>query len=750
MRRPRFPSSFALVLVVAVARAAPAQNPAPSDSAAPPALPDPDSVVARAIARRHEVLSSIGNVRYDAYVKFVARDLSPRRNPARSVLFLAETHSAAYWEPRRRYQETIEARHQTRGFGAPRSLVAVSDVADVTQTRIVLGPYSGAGRPGGGGFERAAFGRERSGRQYAVLSPLGRGAPGHYDFRLLDTLEVNGRRAFRLAVIPRSSSTPLFVGTIVIADSTFDVLTMDLGVNDAVRFASVRNLRYQEQLADAGGGYWMPVLIRLAGEVRPRITAERLPREVAGIPVPGLPEEMAFEQVASLGGFRFNDGERPQGLGEYRVIVNADADDADSATWSAPGSVPLSDAEWAAWARSDSAARHPPTLIKIGRGIGAVGEVVSNPGYFHFNRVDGYYLGLAPDWRVAPGLLVGTKLGYALGSESWQYRFGGQARLSEERRTWVGAAYHDETVSRPTLVSNRYNPTFRALFARVDPLDYYRERGYTLSLRTKLLDLTDLELGYDDELQSSLDTLPGYSFHSTRFPARGNPPIVPGRLRSLTATLSYDSRQMVRSGGGEYRLAPLSWTRLTASIEAAAPSLILDDFSYRRYSLQVEHAQPLLGMGTTTVSAAGGIATGQVPPQRYFTVDFGMEVLAVEGSGFSTLSRTNYYGNRAAMVTIRHDFDRLLFTRSGLPLIRDLPFTLTLHGGLFWTDFVHHVPNPADTTLATAPTPYSEAGFSLGNLTPFLAPFNLSARFSWQLSSHATRRFRFAIGISGP
>jgi hypothetical protein len=52
--------------------------------------------------------------------------------------------------------------------------------------------------------------------------------------------------------------------------------------------------------------------------------------------------------------------------------------------------------------------------------------------------------------------------------------------------------------------------------------------------------------------------------------------------------------------------------------------------------------------------------------------------------------------------------------------------------------------------LATAPSPYTEVGFSLGNLTPFLSPFNLSASFSWQLSSYATRRFRFGFGISGP
>ncbi len=737
-----------VALFLACAAHAVAQRPAAATVAAPASdTADPDSIVARAIARRNDVLAAIGHVRYEAYVKYVARDLNPRRDTARSVLFLSETHSTAYWEPRRHYQEIVDARRQSRGYGPPRSLVAVDEIVDVNRATIVLGGYTSAGRSREEGFERRGGGRSHS---YVVPSPIGRDAFDRYAFRLLDTVAVGGRRAYRLAVIPRSSTTPLFVGTIEVADSTFDLLAMDLGFNDAVRFGSVRYLRYREISADAGDGRWLPVEVHLSGEVRPNITAEGLPRQVAGVSIPGLPEELAFEQVAALGSFRFDAGDRPPGLGEYRVIVRDDADHPDTATWDEPGAVPLTDAERAAWIRSDSAARHPPALIRIGQGIGAVGEVASNPGYFHFNRVDGYYLGIAPTWRAAPELILDTKLGYALGSRAWQYRFGGQVRLSQDQRMWVGAAYGDETVSRPTLISNQYNPTFRALFSRADPLDYYRERGLNVALRTKLLDLTQLELGYEDARQSSLDTLPGYSFHSTRYPPRDNPPIAAGHLRAVSATLSWDSRQMVRSGETDFRLNPASWTRITAGVEVAAPSVLPDDFSYRRYQVQIERAQPLFGWGTTTISAVGGIATGLVPPQRYFTVDFGMDFLAVEGNAFSTLSRTNYYGNRAAVLTVRHDFDRILLARSGLPLIRDLPFTLSVQGGLFWADFVNHRPSPADSMLATAPTPYTEVGFSLGNLTPFLSPFNFSATFAWQLSSYATRRFRFGIGLTGP
>jgi hypothetical protein len=740
-----------VTLLLAAPEPAAAQESVPRDAAVPrgDSTPDADSIIARAIARRRAVLAGIHHMAFDAYVKFVARDPSQPQDSSRSVLFISETKSTAWWEHHGRYQEDVLARRATRGLEAPRSLVAVDGILDLDRGTIGLAPYAAvvpARRSDRGGFGRG----HASGSKYAILSPLACSAPDRYAYRVLDTVEVDGRRAIRLAVVPRSSAEPLFEGTVTVADSGYDLLAMDLGVNDAVEFTSVRNLRFEERLKDAGNGRWMPYRIRLTGEVRPRITMPLLPRQVAGVPVPGLPEQLGFEQLASLGGFAFDQGSAPAGVGEYRVVVREGADEPDSAAWVGAPSLPLTAAEQVAWARADSAGRHPPFLLRVGQGVGAAFAVAASPGFFHFNRVDGYYLGAARDWRAGPDLAFTTRLGYGFGSELWQYRFGSRVRLSGDQRLWIGGWYHDETMVHPTLVSTQYNPTFRALFARTDPLDYYRERGLGVSLAMKLWDLTRLDLSYDDARQSSLDTLTGHAFRAGHYPARGNLPAADGHLRSVSATVTFDSRHYLRHAGQDFRLNAPSWTRVAAGMEVAAPSVIPNDFSYRRYTLAVERAQPVPGMGTTTVSAAGGIATGIVPPQRYFTVDYGMEFLAVEGSGFSTLNGTNYYGNRAAVVTLRHEFGRLLFARSGLPVIRALPFTLTLHGGAFWTAFVNHAPYPADTALARAATPYTEAGFSLGNLTPFLSPFNLSVHFAWQLSSYPTRRFRFGFGITGP
>jgi len=109
--------------------------------------------------------------------------------------------------------------------------------------------------------------------------------------------------------------------------------------------------------------------------------------------------------------------------------------------------------------------------------------------------------------------------------------------------------------------------------------------------------------------------------------------------------------------------------------------------------------------------------------------------------GFNTLSRTQFAGSRALMLLIRQDFGRHRF---------GIPATLSLRGGVFWATLADYTPAPADTMLTTAPTPYGEAGFTLGNLTPFLSPFDLAVSFTWQVSSYATERFHFGVGINGP
>lgn len=667
-------------------------------------------IIERAIARKQDALAGIHDYRYDGYVKLAVRDLDEHPDSAKSVLLIAETKSTSYWEVPGHYQETILARRQSSNVDPEQLFAVVGEVVDFNRDRVDL-------------------------ERYSMVSPIADDALKHYTYAILDTLQVDGRSVFRLAIRPASEAEPLFLGVIDIADETYQVLSIDVGLNGAARFTYLSNVRYRQRLRQISGGRWMPHEIGVSAEVR------------LSVPIPGIPRHIGLEQVASLDNFRFDQGNGPRDLGRMRIVVDAHADDVARSAWTVPVAVELSPLERTAWERIDSIGRDPGFGTRFGRGLGRVVSLLADGDHFRFNRVDAAYLGAAREWRSPRGAALTSALGYAFGSEAWQYRLGGRVRLSAARDLWAGVFLEDATARRPTFTSSTYDPTLFALAVRLDPLDYYRERGVTISAGATLLPFARLDVRYRDLEQSSLPTITDFALLDVTRAQRPNPPIVEGRLRSLSATLAFDSRPVLWNKGVETRLPVLPLVRASVSAEIADPGLVSNDFSFRRYSVELERRQRTFSHGITTLTGAAGIATGDVPPQRYFSIDFGTG-FALAGEGFGTLGETSFSGNRAAMVAVRHDFDRLPFLASGLPLVQDIPFTLSVHGGAFWTDFVDHVAKPADAALVTARDAYTELGFGVGNLTPFLSPFNLQLDFSWQLSSYATKAFVMRLGLT--
>ena len=150
--------------------------------------------------------------------------------------------------------------------------------------------------------------------------------------------------------------------------------------------------------------------------------------------------------------------------------------------------------------------------------------------------------------------------------------------------------------------------------------------------------------------------------------------------------------------------------------------------------------------GLTSIRVAGGTTTDQPPVQSWFVVDHGNGGL-FDRRGYVTLNENNFVGSSAASLTIEHNFGRRAFALTRIPLVEKLPFSLAVRAGTFWTD-AKRINESYYLNLWIARSAYSEAGFALGNLTPFLSPFNLQMWFSWQLSVYDTERFSLGFDFA--
>jgi hypothetical protein len=672
------------------------------------------TILVAAIERRHAQVPDGARQSYHAAVKLAVYDTEIPADSIDAVATVSETRSEVDWRAPMQYHETILARRHTSKFTFVWNALSVVDIADFQRPRINIPPYD-------------------------FVSPIADDAIDFYRFQLLGMRTVNGVRVYHLDILPRTPTTLAFTGTIDIAESTHDVVAMDLGVSVAADFGMWQNVRYRQHYADVGDGHWMPHDITLTADAH-------LP-----IKLPKLSRQMSLRQEAHLDNYHVETARPAFEDNEVRIDVARDADQYDNALRLEPPVIPETPGEQRVWMHRDSSAHRLSGRVSgVQRSVSMSQVEVASKDFFHFNRVDGAYAGAGLRWRASENVILDGKLGYAFGSTQWQYRAGGALQLSQPRRLWIGAGYHDETITRPSVVPHNSDRTIEALLYRRDPLDYYREQGSTFWLGIRPFTFTRLHLQYDDQLQGVLPVVTDYSLLTATQPQRPNGFIIGGRMRTLSGTFTYDSRSLEQKRGVETPLPVLVWTRITLSAEVSDPGLIASDFHFGRYAILLERHQRIRNSGVTTILALLGTTTGDVPPQRYFTLDFSVRALGFQGGGLKTLGDTAFAGTRVASLSIRHDFNGLIFKQSRIPLIRLLPFTLRVYSSAFATDFHNHVPLPGDSAFHTAPNGYVEAGFGLGNLLPFLSPLKLGTQFTWRLSNQTTPRFQFGFDLSGP
>jgi hypothetical protein len=311
----------------------------------------------------------------------------------------------------------------------------------------------------------------------------------------------------------------------------------------------------------------------------------------------------------------------------------------------------------------------------------------------------------------------------------------------------MGFDYTNRISPRPTIFSYpNHSPTLYALLSKYDPYDYYRHYGFEAFASTKLIDFTRFKVTYSDYKERIAPVNTDFSVFRNDEDPRPSLAAVEGHLRSMGVALSFDSRPLIRNKGVDQQIPLIQYARFEAGLEYASPDFIENDFDFRRYYVEFERRQRTLGLGISTLRFYAGTSDGDLPPQKYFVADFG-NFYFFNARGFNTLDETNFAGNRILAINARHDFKRRLWVASGLPYIEDIPLWLSLHVGVFWSQFRDHRSYPGDDYLLVAERPYREVGFSIGNLTPFLMPFNLLIDFSWQISKYDSNARSIELGI---
>ncbi|MEA1980738.1 MAG: DUF5686 family protein [candidate division Zixibacteria bacterium] len=659
-------------------------------------------IIVEAIAQKDDILNQLQSYQCDVYTKSI---IYKNVDDDSSVInYILESQLEYFWKQPDQYKEIIIARRQSSNLEPNQNFLNVDNIPNFNMNRVKLG-------------------------QYSIITPTATDALKYYNYYFLDTIFIDNKMVFRLEIEPKNNIDPLVFGTIDIADSTYNIVGIEGGLSKGVCLPFVKSIYYKQRFAEFENQYWMPIEICM--DMNIDIT---------------FPIEQSFtiDYIAALYDYGFVDT-LPKNTFKYAFEVSKEADDVDSTAWNLRQTIPLTQKEEQGYKRIDSLTNLPkPFHEKILSSFNYLFSKTLNSDLLHFNRVEGTYLGYRYyKFEPFPRTELDMKIGYAFSRKYLQHRYKAYYRLLENRLLYAGMEYCDEIKHRPViLASPNFSPTIWNLFNKVDPLDYYREKGFRFSLASDLLKQTRVYFSYQDYQQSSENNNTEYSFFRRNKKYRLNPNIAEGKLRSLSARLKYDSRKRGKIKGREVISTSRFFSQFEIGIESASPDLFENDFSFTSYYSRFKRTGNFVLPGINTSEIYIGASSGTLPPQKYFTVDFTYKIFEYE-MFFRTVGEKNFIGNRVAAVYMFHNFGSWWFKKSRLPLIQEIPLSLSIFGGAFYTDFKDHAVHPDDTLIRTASKWYREIGFSLGRIPPLYTRLD----FVWQLSNYDTNRFSISIGF---
>ncbi|MEX2456237.1 MAG: DUF5686 family protein, partial [Balneolaceae bacterium] len=543
-----------------------------------------------------------------------------------------------------------------------------------------------------------------------------------YDFKLLETMQMDDKPVYKIEVIPKRKLQPTFEGIAYVDGVNYALLEVDLKPNDVVRFpppVQEFDLAYKQQFSNYGGDFWLPVDVRINGTVRISMIGLRFPA-------------IKFRQTSRISDYEIN-VELPDSLyREERGLVRADSlVAAEHQTSVETERIPLSKEEESAYAEIDST----NTLEKAFKPSGFLADQLdmgddddSGSGIFGmqnfvpagvgirlgFNRVDGYRLGAGFDRRFESiGLHTNVFFDYNTQPKNWDYGLRLDQRLTSNRFATIRILGGYENITDLRYDSRLYSlfmNSFSTLMGREDYFDYFKnERMFGGVVFESILPRTDINFVYNHERHYSYEKevfdYSLFDWHSTRRP---NPNIENGVLHSFEAGIEYNVESLNYGFAGRRQFeinVEYSDDRLGSDFNFTNVAFAAD------WSMETLYGRRLFA-NTLDVHFSTGYAFGELPPQRFGAVD-GVISRFTPFSSLKTRNGTPYEGDRYWTLSVEHNFRSIPFELIGLRALSDRGWGIIVFGGAGYSEVnrenINFLPMVSDGV-------HSEAGISVNSI----------------------------------
>ncbi len=648
------------------------------------------SIMERVIERKKIWRGGLNSYQADAYTRQVLSNDT-------SIVSISESSSIAFWHHVDGHREVQLSRMQTSNISEDQNFAGVSYMPNFYDDDITIAGYNVVG----------------------ITHP---DALRYYHFRLLETQQMDGKPVYKIGVTPRRERQPTFEGTAWVLGRDYALLEVDLKPNEVVSFpppVQDFDLSYKQQFSNYGGEFWLPVDMRINGIVRIGIVGLQFP-------------SIRFSQVSRLSDYEVNIQVPDSVYKSGDLLVRADTLQAQDRHRAEP--IPLTIEESMAYETIDSTRTFEEAfkpegflarMIEIDSGEQSErspflgGIIPSGLGLrTHFNRMDGYHLGLNYQKRFSnTGFRLQGFSGYSFHSKDWDYGVSSEQRafrISESAVFFFGGY---ENASSPRYQSSLYTTgmnSISSVLGAEDYFDYFRnEKIYTGFRVQRILPRVNLRITANRELHRSFDTevVRNYSlfgWHKTR---RINPQIEDGTLHSAKIEIGYNV------SSGDFGFSGRRQIQLSAEFSDDA---IGSDFDFTKLAFSIDwnfetFYKRRLFANTLDLHVSGGTSAGHLPLQRFGTVDGSLHRFTPFGT-LKTRNHLPYEGNRFWIAAAEHNFRTIPFELLRIRPLVDRGWGVILFGGAGYSEAKGDYPD----YLMTSSGIHSELGISLNSVLGIL------------------------------
>jgi hypothetical protein len=665
-------------------------------------------IIRKAIKYKKQFKEKLNEYNFDAYTKYVIRsnvgsaedENDTAKQSKEQILALMESETKNYFRKPDEYKTIVKSRRESSNTLQG---VAIPYIVNFYDEEVDLG-------------------------ESKILSPLADNALDHYEYKLLGTTSIDSIIVYRIEVIDAGLS-PLFKGKIYIADSTYELMKVDLSTNELVNLTAIEVLNFKQKFSvytdEARNKFSLPTDVQIFAE-----------GSFAGF------FKFSGDAFTVISDYGVNK-KTPKGVfDEYVIKVLPDARK-DSAYWNENQLIKNTDEEKKAYQLIEKESKKEESNFRFNFLTIRYGKyITSYPlSYYHFNRVEGSHLQFNAEYDDHKILNLNGFIGYALQDKKSKYEIAFSNELKKESGVKISVSFFKKLNAlfyNLTSIFTGYN-TITSLLSKEDYYNYYYASGYDISVYKSFLPQIGLTLNYHQEKQTSAKTNADFSLFKKDQKFRDNPSINHAfqRLAGFSLFLDPNKYKLIDFGdGSESRYTETQYPVLNFGFSYSSKKL-KSTYEYRMYSASIEGENNLNNFLNIRYRLGTVILNGEVPFQSLAYFNSTASALNKEFS-FRTMDYQEYLGDEIYYFNFENNFKNILWSK--IPIIKKFSLIGFFNAGKNKISNSNLLLSSPNSFLITKDV-FMEAGFGISGILDFLR-----VDFAWRLNNRiGGKNFKFSI-----